>query len=360
MLGGGSPQVSDSALRRWRAGTAYWDECPGAAQKQAGRGSEGGDSEGGGSKGGGSEGGGSEGGGSEGGGSEGGGSEGGGGDGGMGGGQGPEAVAAFGPAHATARGVWECLARASGPERAAVWRFATGKKAPPRAPWPRPGAGDEHRPFSFLLQPPRALKVGAGSPSAASPPPVPEAAAHPRRLFTAATCFGQLACPFEPWEGGLPHLAACLAESVAASVAAGLAQHHAPSPLSGGGPEQSFDAAQLRLGAAVQGAAARVAGAAAAASSSSSSSSAGGEGGSAVDTHALRSLFPNAYMCPRCGCGPIDHRACADLKSHHGERVSAKGTAKGTAKGRVSNACPQCGWFSRDLADWEPWNGSFQ
>ena len=24
-------------------------------------------------------------------------------------------------------------------------------------------------------------------------------------------------------------------------------------------------------------------------------------------------------MCPRCGCGPVDHGACFDLEAHHGD-----------------------------------------
>ena len=65
---------------------------------------------------------------------------------------------------------------------------------------------------------------------------------------------------------------------------------------------------------------------------------------------ALRRQFPNAYQCRRCGCGPVDHTACADLRAHHGER-------RGGGGGAISNACPKCGWFSANIADWPPWDG---
>jgi rubredoxin len=69
----------------------------------------------------------------------------------------------------------------------------------------------------------------------------------------------------------------------------------------------------------------------------------------------MRSLFPNSYMCPRCGCGPIEHEACDNLKSHHNERRGGKG---GTLV-KVSNACPRCGFFSKEISDWKPWDGFF-
>ena len=62
----------------------------------------------------------------------------------------------------------------------------------------------------------------------------------------------------------------------------------------------------------------------------------------------LRSLFPNSYMCGKCAFGPVDHTACADLRSHHGESHG---------KGTISNKCPKCGWFSPNIADWPPWDG---
>ena len=33
----------------------------------------------------------------------------------------------------------------------------------------------------------------------------------------------------------------------------------------------------------------------------------------------LRALFPNARQCGRCGYGPVEHQACADLTANHGE-----------------------------------------
>eukprot|EP00618_Florenciella_parvula_P031925 CAMPEP_0119527012 /NCGR_PEP_ID=MMETSP1344-20130328/41521_1 /TAXON_ID=236787 /ORGANISM="Florenciella parvula, Strain CCMP2471" /LENGTH=655 /DNA_ID=CAMNT_0007566143 /DNA_START=191 /DNA_END=2155 /DNA_ORIENTATION=+ len=63
----------------------------------------------------------------------------------------------------------------------------------------------------------------------------------------------------------------------------------------------------------------------------------------------LRRQFPNAYQCRQCGFGPIDHMACYDLQAHHGEQ-------RGT--GRISNACPQCNWFSSEIAQWPRWDGT--
>ena len=62
----------------------------------------------------------------------------------------------------------------------------------------------------------------------------------------------------------------------------------------------------------------------------------------------LKRQFPNAFQCGKCGHGPIDHMACANLRTHHGEQ-------RGT--GRISNACPACGWFSPNISDWPAWDG---
>ena len=64
----------------------------------------------------------------------------------------------------------------------------------------------------------------------------------------------------------------------------------------------------------------------------------------------LKRQFPNAYMCPRCQHGPIDHMACAQLSTHHGQKMSG-------TKARVNNACPNCGWFSKKIEDWPRWGG---
>ena len=62
----------------------------------------------------------------------------------------------------------------------------------------------------------------------------------------------------------------------------------------------------------------------------------------------LHSQFPNARQCGGCGAGPVDHAACYDLTTHHGER-------RGAAS--INNACPRCRWFSPDVAEWPRWNG---
>jgi hypothetical protein len=41
-----------------------------------------------------------------------------------------------------------------------------------------------------------------------------------------------------------------------------------------------------------------------------------GSPGAAVQ-EALRKLFPNSYMCGKCGFGPVDHMACTDLRSQY-------------------------------------------
>ena len=51
-------------------------------------------------------------------------------------------------------------------------------------------------------------------------------------------------------------------------------------------------------------------------------------------------------LTPREG-SPVEHQACDDLRSHHGER-----RAGGI---RVSNSCPRCGWFSEHISDWPKW-----
>jgi len=62
-----------------------------------------------------------------------------------------------------------------------------------------------------------------------------------------------------------------------------------------------------------------------------------------------RAFLGRAFMCAKCHYGPVDHYACSDLAAHQGER-------QGGAK--IDNACPKCGWFSYDLADWLPWDGN--
>ena len=62
----------------------------------------------------------------------------------------------------------------------------------------------------------------------------------------------------------------------------------------------------------------------------------------------LRRQYPNAVQCPNCGAGPVIPENCYDLQAHHGES---------TRGGRISNACPSCGFFSRERGDWVRWNG---
>lgn len=60
-------------------------------------------------------------------------------------------------------------------------------------------------------------------------------------------------------------------------------------------------------------------------------------------------------QCARCGFGPVDHRGCSNLRSHHME-VSVRGGSRST----VSNACPRCDWFTGNLQDWPSWDGELQ
>jgi len=69
-----------------------------------------------------------------------------------------------------------------------------------------------------------------------------------------------------------------------------------------------------------------------------------------LEAQLRRQYLGRAYQCRDCGFGPIDHFACEDLLSHHGEEVG-----RGA---RINNACPRCGWFSDDLGDWPNWDGT--
>lgn len=60
-------------------------------------------------------------------------------------------------------------------------------------------------------------------------------------------------------------------------------------------------------------------------------------------------------QCGRCGFGPVDHRGCSNLRTHHME-VSVRGGSRSS----VSNACPRCDWFTGSLEDWPPWDGELQ
>jgi len=61
----------------------------------------------------------------------------------------------------------------------------------------------------------------------------------------------------------------------------------------------------------------------------------------------------SAYMCKRCGFGPVAHGACNDLRAHHHEA-----RWRGFHRTRISNSCPQCGWFNKDIAQWPKWDGA--
>jgi interleukin-1 receptor-associated kinase 4 len=62
--------------------------------------------------------------------------------------------------------------------------------------------------------------------------------------------------------------------------------------------------------------------------------------------------YPNAVQCPRCSAGPVIPEGCPDLQAHHGERAHHGG--------QISNACPACGFFSRERGDWVRWNGQMR
>lgn len=62
----------------------------------------------------------------------------------------------------------------------------------------------------------------------------------------------------------------------------------------------------------------------------------------------LREAVPGARQCKQCSFGPVDHFDCANLRTHHGQK---------TGRSKISNACPECGWFSDRIEDWPRWNG---
>jgi len=69
-----------------------------------------------------------------------------------------------------------------------------------------------------------------------------------------------------------------------------------------------------------------------------------------IEAQMRRQYLGRAYQCPQCRFGPIDHYACGDLEAHNGEVVGRNGAA-------VNNSCPNCGWFSPSIDDWEVWDG---
>jgi len=62
----------------------------------------------------------------------------------------------------------------------------------------------------------------------------------------------------------------------------------------------------------------------------------------------------SAYMCKRCGYGPIDHGKCNDLTAHHHQAI---GGGWIWSRHRISNNCPQCGWFASNIKKWPAWDG---
>jgi len=53
----------------------------------------------------------------------------------------------------------------------------------------------------------------------------------------------------------------------------------------------------------------------------------------------------DCYRCPKCQFGPVAHRACSDLASHHDF-------------GGINNKCPKCGFFGRNISEWIPISAS--
>eukprot|EP00490_Sorites_sp_Unknown_P024949 CAMPEP_0114644288 /NCGR_PEP_ID=MMETSP0191-20121206/3879_1 /TAXON_ID=126664 /ORGANISM="Sorites sp." /LENGTH=161 /DNA_ID=CAMNT_0001856723 /DNA_START=110 /DNA_END=592 /DNA_ORIENTATION=- len=67
----------------------------------------------------------------------------------------------------------------------------------------------------------------------------------------------------------------------------------------------------------------------------------------AVSAEFLRLRYPDAKMCPNCGCGPVFNEDCFDLQAHHNEI---------SGDSRINNACPACKFFSEEWEDWSPWD----
>ena len=84
-----------------------------------------------------------------------------------------------------------------------------------------------------------------------------------------------------------------------------------------------------------------------------SSSAARAAHDAAATAEFMRRQYPNAVQCPRCHAGPVIPENCYDLQAHHGETL-------GRGRGRISNACPSCGFFSRERGDWVRWDGQMR
>ena len=191
---------------------------------------------------------------------------------------------------------WEAVSGMSPAARANVWRYATGRTIPP--PQSEGGCGALEPKFNLVDR-------GSGE-------------EEDQALITAATCHRQLRLPRYS-------SAQVTSRQLALSVEQGLASTE---------DAEGFETVQRRLMAKVQEEMAKLA----------------SSGQKEQETKVmLRKLFPNSYMCGKCNFGPVDHTACANLRSHHG--------AMGRGGSRISNACPKCGWFSENLSDWPPWDG---
>jgi hypothetical protein len=60
--------------------------------------------------------------------------------------------------------------------------------------------------------------------------------------------------------------------------------------------------------------------------------------------------YVGCFMCPDCGFGPIDKKACDDMRAHHFQR-------KGDTF--IDNSCPMCHFFAGSISKWNKWDGSF-
>lgn len=60
--------------------------------------------------------------------------------------------------------------------------------------------------------------------------------------------------------------------------------------------------------------------------------------------------YVGCFMCPDCGFGPIDKKACDDMQAHHFQR-------KGDTF--IDNSCPMCHFFAGSITQWKKWDGSF-
>ena len=65
---------------------------------------------------------------------------------------------------------------------------------------------------------------------------------------------------------------------------------------------------------------------------------------------ALAALFPNAVMCPKCLCGPVEPAYCDDMETHQGQIFA-------NYKAPVDNRCPNCKWFGATRQAWTKWDG---